>query len=124
MSNAGFELGLANGSVEKAARAAAASYVATVSSSGFTDLVAAPGAGYAIVCTGLWISSSGSNNVYLASASTQKTPTLYLTAGGGLLASNLRLMPIVCAANEKLRINCSAANAVSVRVDYRIVETP
>ncbi len=107
--------------VQKASRAAPLSAVTALSASGFTSLVAAPGASLKIVCTGVWLHVDGATNAYFASASTQKSPTVYMAAKGGLIAPNLRLMPITCAANEALRINLSAAVTGSVRVDYRVV---
>ncbi len=97
------------------------SSVVAVTASGNTALVSAPGANLKIVVLGIWLNAKTANDYYLASASTQKSPTIYLPATGGLVAPNLRYMPIECAANEALNINAAAAGTASVRVQYRIV---
>lgn len=97
------------------------SAVVAVTASGNTAVAAAPGASLKIVVLGIWLHAKTPNDYYFASASTQKSPTIYLGATSGLVAPNLRYMPIECAANEALNINALSAGTASVRVQYRIV---
>lgn len=116
------DIGLGNADMAKGRFAASVQPAPiAVTASGYTQLVAAPGAGLKIVVTGLWISTKTANDYFFASASTQLSPTLYMGATSGFIAPNLRQMPLVCAANEAFRINGLAAGTASVLVTYRVV---
>ena len=115
------DIGLGNADMAKGRFSPAVQAVVPVTASGYTQLVAAPGAGLKIVVTGIWLSAKTAADYFFASASTQLSPTIYAGATSGFIAPNLRHLPLVCAANEAFRINGSIAGTASVLVAYRIV---
>ena len=119
--SAGFELGLGNGLLERAAREPQLSAKATATASGYTQIVAAPGAGYRIVLLGFMVSTSAAVNVKFASASTDLTALFYLAANSTGVVTDLSKFVLICAANEALRINLSGTANVGVTVAYRVV---
>lgn len=122
MSNAGFELALAHDVAERGTRKTQRTAVATATASGYTTVVAAPGAGYKIMLTGFILSTDAAVNVKFASASTDLTALFYLAANSTGVVSDLKRLYLFCAENEALRINLSGTANVGVTAAYRIVE--
>lgn len=114
-------MALAHDVAERGARQLQRTATATATGSGYTTLVAAPGAGYKIMLTGFMISTSAAVNVKFASASTDLTALMYLAANTTGVVSDLKRLYLFCAENEALRINLSGTANVGVTVAYRIV---
>lgn len=121
--NNSFGLALSHGVADKAVRSPQRVGAVTATASGFTTLVAAPGAGFRILLVGFLISTSAAVNVYFASASTALSAPLYLAANSTGAVPDLQRVYLTCADNEALRINLSGTANVGVTVAYRVVPT-
>ena len=91
------------------------------SSSGDSQIVAAPGAGFKIVVFGYQIVNGGTaNNVRFRSATNSITSLKALAINGGTNVKPGVIPLFECNANEALNINLSGATAVGVDVQYLI----
>lgn len=93
-----------------------------VTASGFTSLVAAPGANKRIVVTGFILSCKTAVDLYFSSATTRISPTFYAGPNFTAVVQRLTHQPFECAANEALQINASATGTSYVQVAYRVVD--
>lgn len=97
------------------------SHTASISASGDTTLVSAPGAGKFLRVLGYQITTGGAADMQLKSGSTVKTYLNGVGANGGISSPPAKEPYFDCALNEALVFNQSAAVSTGVTCQYAVM---